>query len=131
LFSLPEVYKLNEKAMPLLAIRWTEHINTMNICHEVHIHSFDVITQNKALFDITHIEDSGKINLCCISQELNVDRELGGIETLQRKAVDHHSIDNPFLMPLDAFFVTVFKKTASKIKSSLSVIFQQISRGNY
>ena len=123
MFSLPEVYKLNEKAMPLLAIRWTEHINTMNICREVHIHSSDVITQNKALLDIIHIEDSGKIKLCCISQELNVDRELGGLETLQIKAVDYHSIDNPFLMPLDAFFVTVFKKTASKIKSSLSVVF--------
>jgi len=47
--------------------------------------------------------DSG--NTCCISQELNIDREVGGIETLQRKAVDYHSVDNPFLMSLDAFFV--------------------------
>ena len=46
-------------------------------------------------------------NTCCISQELSVDRELGGIETLQRNAVDYHNVDNPFLMPLDAFFVKV------------------------
>lgn len=52
--------------------------------------------------------DSG--NTCCISQELNIDREVGGIETLQRKAVDYHSVDNPFLMSLDAFFVKVFMK---------------------
>ena len=57
--------------------------------------------------DITHREDSGKISLCCISQELTVDRELGGIETLRRKAVDYHNVDNFFLIPLDAFFVTV------------------------
>ena len=50
-------------------------------------------------------------NTCYISQELNVDRELGGIETLQRKAVEYHSVDCPFLMPLDAFFVTVFIAT--------------------
>ena len=49
-------------------------------------------------------------NTCCISQELSVDRELGGIETLQRNAVDYHSVDNPFLMPLDAFFVKVFMR---------------------
>lgn len=49
-------------------------------------------------------------NTCYISQELNVDRELGGIETLQRNAVDYRNVDNPFLMPLDAFFVKVFMK---------------------
>ena len=49
-------------------------------------------------------------NTCCISQELSVDRELGGIETLQRNAVDYHSVDNPFLMPLEAFFVKVFMR---------------------
>lgn len=49
-------------------------------------------------------------NTCYISQELNVDRELGGIETLQRNAVDYRNVDNPFLMPLDAFFVKVFLK---------------------
>ncbi|XP_020612551.1 serine/threonine-protein kinase 31-like [Orbicella faveolata] len=42
----------------------------------------------------------------CILKELNVDREVGGIETLQRKAVHFHSVDNPSLMSLDAFFVT-------------------------
>ena len=47
-------------------------------------------------------------NTCYILQELNVDRELGGIETLQIKAVNYHSVDSPFLMPLDAFFVKVF-----------------------
>lgn len=42
----------------------------------------------------------------CVLKELYVDRELGGIETLQRKAIEYHSVDCPFLMPLDAFFVT-------------------------
>ena len=61
--------------------------------------------QNNVMFDPTDI------HLCFISQELDVDRELGGIETLQRKAVEYHGVDCPFLMPLDAFFVTVFIAT--------------------
>ena len=55
-----------------------------------------------------NLVDSG--NTCYILQELNVDRELGDIETLQIKAVSYHSVDCPFLMPLDAFFVKVFMR---------------------
>ena len=37
-----------------------------------------------------------------------MDRDLGNIETLRSKAVDFSSVNNSFLMPLDAFFVKVF-----------------------
>ncbi|XP_078366669.1 serine/threonine-protein kinase 31-like isoform X1 [Oculina patagonica] len=41
----------------------------------------------------------------CILKELKVDRQLGDIDTLKGKAVNFSSVNNPFLMPLDAFFV--------------------------
>lgn len=42
-----------------------------------------------------------------VSQELNVDRETGDMETIKGNAVSYSSVKNPFLMPLDAFFVKV------------------------
>ncbi|KAJ7381108.1 RNA catabolic process [Desmophyllum pertusum] len=42
---------------------------------------------------------------CILKELINVDRDLGNIETLRSKAVDFSSVNNSFLMPLDAFFV--------------------------
>ena len=94
-----------------------EHIaslNTMIVCRAVQIHFFFMwlCKRNSCLTppcrDIDHV-DSG--NLCFISQELSVNREFEGIETLQNKAINYHNVDSPFLVPLDAFFVKVFIAT--------------------
>lgn len=46
-----------------------------------------------------------------------MDRELGDIETLKGKAVNYSSVDNPFLMPLDAFFVKVLLAISDTLKT--------------
>ena len=47
---------------------------------------------------------------CFLSKELSLDRDLCDSATLQKRAVNFSRVNNPFLVPLQAFFVKVCRK---------------------